>query len=414
MRILHVNKFLYRRGGAEAYMLDLASLQRERGDEVELFGMQYPDNEPQRYEASFPSRVDFDPPPPSLDGKIRGAGRLLWSRSAAHGIAVVLDGFRPDLVHLHNIYHQLSPSILAPMRAAGVAVVMTLHDYKLACPTYRFLDHGRICEACVPHRFWSPILRRCNGGSLAASALNALEMSLHTAIGAYGPVHRFICPSRFLERKMREGRVYPDRLRVVPNFVDVRAIDAKVDPGGGVIAAGRLSDEKGFDVLLEAVRREPDLSVDVAGDGPARADLEAQIASSGVADRVRFHGRLPSDELAKLMRRSAVMALPSRWYENMPLSVLEAFASGIPVVGSDLGGIPDLIQPGIDGDLVPPNDPSSLGRALSKLVRDPARAFEMGRAGRAKVERAFSPAEHLRQLGVVYDEALSIADRRDR
>jgi glycosyltransferase involved in cell wall biosynthesis len=405
MRILHVNKFLYRRGGAEAYMFDLAERQRADGHEVEFFGMAHEENLPMRYAAAFPTRVDFDPPPADAAGKARGIGRMLWSRTAARGIAEVLDDFEPTVVHLHNVYHQLSPSILRPVAARRLPAVMTLHDYKLACPTYRFLDHGQPCVACVPHRFWEPLRRRCNGGSLGASAVNALELSLHTAIGAYGPVRRFVCPSRFLLEKMRQGKVYPTRLRHLPNFVDAPAIATKTTPGGGVVYAGRLSDEKGVDTLVEAVALDPGLDLDVAGDGPARADLERLAAERSADDRVRFHGRLDPQGLGTLLRGAAVAVVPSRWYENMPLAVLEAFAAGLPVVATGLGGLPELIAPDVDGAIVPPNDPPALATALRGFVEDPERALRMGRAGRAKVEREHDARGHLDRLAEIYREA---------
>ncbi|MBI2237239.1 MAG: glycosyltransferase family 4 protein [Actinobacteria bacterium] len=411
MRILHVNKFLYRRGGAEGYMLDLSSLQSRAGHEVAHFAMRHPDNEPSRFEDRFPSRVDFDPPPPSLVGKFRGVGRLMYSTSARRGMEAVVDEFRPDLVHLHNIYHQLSPSILAPLRRRGIAAVMTLHDYKLACPTYRFLDHGRICEACMGRRFYQPILKRCNDGSIGASAVNAVEMTLHTFGRAYAPVHVFACPSRFIEGKMRQAGVFPERLRWIPNFVDPAGIEAKTKAGGGVVFAGRLSREKGVDVLVDAVAR-LDAELDVAGDGPERAALEERVRRLGVAGRVRFHGRLAPQPLQEVMRSSSVAVIPSRWYENQPITVLESFACGLPVVGTGLGGIPELVAPGVDGDLVPPNDAGALAESLGRLLGDAERAFDMGRAGREKVEREFSPPVHLTRLEAIYEEALARAGTR--
>jgi glycosyltransferase involved in cell wall biosynthesis len=410
VRILHVNKFLYRRGGAEGYMLDVAALQEAAGHEVAFFAMRHPENIASRYERLFPSQVEFEPPPAGVEGKVRGVARLMWSTSARRGMESLISDFSPDVVHLHNIYHQLSPSILQPLRRRRIGALMTLHDYKLACPTYRFLDHGRICEACLPRRFWEPIAKRCNGGSIGASAVNAVEMTLHTYGRAYEPVGIFSCPSRFLLGKMTQGKVFPERLRHLPNFVDPHDVSPKDSPGGGVVFAGRLSHEKGVDVLIQAVAERPEIVLEIAGDGPARAELEALASDLGAADRVSFHGRLGTDELRDLLRGSCVSVIPSRWYENQPLAILEAFAAGLPVVGTALGGTPELIEPGVDGGLVPPNDPGALGGALAALVADPDLAFRMGKAGREKVLRAYGPRDHVSKLEALYDEARAHAE----
>src|SRR4051812_4177897 len=149
MRLLHVNKYLYRRGGAEAYLLDLAELQTARGHEVALFGMAHSENPPLPLERHFPGYVELDPLPARRLDRAKAAARMFWSTSSRRGMQAVLDDFAPDVVHLHNVYHQLSPSILAPLRDRDTAVVMTMHDYKLVCPSYRLLDHGRPCTACV-------------------------------------------------------------------------------------------------------------------------------------------------------------------------------------------------------------------------------------------------------------------------
>jgi glycosyltransferase involved in cell wall biosynthesis len=413
MRILHINKFLYRRGGAEGYMLDLAEHQESSGHDVAFFAMRHPENLSSRFEAAFPSEVSFDPPPPTVAGKALGAGRMLWSRSAARGMDAVIRRFRPDIAHLHNVYHQLSPSVLAPLRRHGVPAVMTLHDYKLACTTYRFLDHGEICEACLPRRLWQPILRRCNDGSLAASTMNAVELTVHTLARAYDPVSLFLCPSRFLLDKMRSAHVFPERLRHLPNFTDVRSIEPKEHPGGNVVYAGRLSHEKGIDVLIEAVVMHR-LHLDIAGDGPARAALERQAARSDTSDQIRFHGRLESAALRELLRRSAVAAVCSRYHENMPLAVLEAFAAGLPVVVSALGGLPELIDPDVDGIVVPPNDAAALGSNLARLVRTPELAFAMGSKGRAKAERRYTADGHMARLTDLYSEAAARRSHRSR
>ena len=405
MRILHVNKFLYRRGGAEAYMLDLAALQRKAGHEVEFFAMAHPDNMAARFADWFPAHLELEPAPPSLSGRLRGAGRVLWSTSARRGISAVVEDFAPDVVHLHNVYHQLSPSVLEPLGRLGVPAVMTLHDYKLACPSYQFLDHGAPCQACVDGGFRQAVRRRCKGGSLPASVLCATESWLHRATGAYGPVARFICPSRFLAGRMARAGVFPDRLRYVPHFVELDKLVPKTEPGGDVVFAGRLSPEKGVDTLIAAMARlGPGAALQVAGEGPDGARLRA-LADDLAPGRVVFHGRLGKADTVALLRSAGVVAVPSRWYENQPIIVLEAMALGVPVVAADMGGLPELVEPDATGLLVPPDDDLALAEALARMLADPERALAMGRSARAEIARSHHPEVHLDRLGDVYREA---------
>jgi len=407
-----VNKFLYRRGGAEGYMLDLADLQRQHGHDVAFFGMDHPDNDkPQQFAASFPATVELEPPPPGV-ARVRAAARMVWSTSASRGMRQVLRQFRPDVVHCHNVYHQLSPSVLAPVRQAGIPCVMTLHDYKLACPSYQLLDHGRLCEACVTGGLWQAARRRCKDDSLGASTLLSAESWLHRVTGAWSPVDLFVCPSRFLADVMSRAGVFPERMRVVNHFVDLEqlmtsssSVVAGAGAGEGLVFAGRLSPEKGVDVLIEALAlmRAP-ATLQVAGDGPARAGLE-ELAARRAPGRVVFRGRLPKDELARLVARSAVSVVPSPWHENQPMTVLESFAAGVPVVSSDLGGLPELVRDGTEGRVVPAEDPAALAAALDGLLADPAGARAMGLAARARLASEFSPEAHLGRLAAVYEEA---------
>jgi glycosyltransferase involved in cell wall biosynthesis len=410
MRILHVNKFLFRRGGAEGYMLDLASRQAAAGHDIGFFATKHPRNEPSPYEAFFPEYIELNPPPPSWSERARAAARIFYSKVAQEGLARVLELHRPDIVHLHNIYHHLSPSVLRPLRAQAIPSVMTLHDFKLACPTHRFMANGAVCEACVPRRFYMATLKRCHQGSVAASTLNGLELAAHTLLRMYDPIDLFICPSRFMAEKMAAGHVFPDRLRWIPNFVDAAGIEPKRTPGGGVVYAGRLSDEKGVDTLVRAAAL-VDRDVHIVGDGPERTALEELVKTTG-ADGAVFHGHVPVAELHRLVRDAAVGVIPSRGYENAPMGVLEAFACGVPVVGTGHGGLPELIDPGVDGDLVPPGDAAALAASLNRFTADPSGSFRMGVAARRKVEERFSPADHLARLDAVYREARVLAGRR--
>jgi glycosyltransferase involved in cell wall biosynthesis len=393
VRILHVNKFLYRRGGAEAYMEDLADLQVAAGHTVAFFGMAHPLNTHLEYASHFPAHIELEPPPPTLSRRVRGVARMLYSTSASRGMDAVLADFRPDVVHMHNIYHQLSPSVLRPVARRGIAAVMTLHDYKLACPTYQFLDHGNLCQACLGGHFQHAILRRCKDGSLGSSAVMAGELFVHTITRAYSPVRVFICPSAFLEGRMRAANVYPRRMRHIPHFIETRGIPVRTAPGTGVLLAGRLS--------IRAIGEIDGGVLDIAGTGPDEAPLRT-LAESVAPGRVRFHGLVDKAEVQRLMLAASVVAVPSRWYENQPMVVLEALARGVPVVGSALGGMPELIEPGATGDLVPANDPHALAAALTPYLRDPGHGFAMRDTARATIVSEFSPERHLERIGAAY------------
>lgn len=401
MRILHVNKFVYRRGGAESYMLDVAELQRRSGHTVELFGMSHPDNlEGLPLADTFPSHVELEPAPAGLAGIAAGA-RMVWSPQSSRGMTRALERFRPDVVHFHNVYHQLSPSILAAVRRAGVRSVMTLHDYKLACPSYQMLDHGQLCDACVGGSALNAARRRCKGGSTVASTLLAIESSIHRATRAYDAVDVFISPSRFLAGVMTRTGLSEQRLVVLNHFVEATPRAATTSRSGFVFA-GRLSSEKGVDTLIRAVALLPtEVHLHIAGDGPVRGELEA-LAREVASDQVTFHGRLDKESLRQVVAASVASVVPSRWHENQPMTILESYASEVPAVVTDLGGMPELVRDGVDGLVVPHDDPHALAGALQRLHSDPALAMEMGRSGRRRLAQEFDPALHLSRLDAIY------------
>ena len=409
MRILQVNKFLYRRGGAEGYLLDLAEQQRAAGHEVEYFGMAHPDNLPMRYAAHFPTHVEFEPPPTDPRGRAELVGRMLWSRQAYRGIGAVIADFAPDVVHMHNIYHQLSPSMIRASVKAGVPVVMTLHDYKLACPTYQFLDQGVICTACVGGSLTSAVKRRCKDGSLAASTIAAVEVGVHRLLKSNDPVATIVCPSAFLRDQMVAAGLHPGKMVHLDNFTDTQ-VPVRDAAGSGVLFAGRLSREKGVDVLIEAAGvLATDVSgvlVDIVGDGPERGELE-HLAQRVAPGAVRFHGRVSAQDVRAHLRAARVSAVPSRWYENQPLSVLEAFASGVPVVGSALGGLTDLITPSVDGALVPAEDALALAAALRPYLADAELSLRQGAAARERALARHEPVAHAARIEEIYAAAIS-------
>ena len=255
-RVLMVNKFHYPRGGAEHYMFRLAGLLEQRGTEVDYFAMHDARNLPCATDRYFVSEVSFEQPPQGLAGRVGMAGRMVYSLEARRKMAQLLAERPAGLAHVHNIYHQLSPSLLAPLQRRGIPVVMTVHDFKLVCPVYSLMSHGEICERCVGHGFGPAVRRRCNRSSLSGSLLVAGETWAHRRLGLYRTgVDVFITPSAFARDRLVAGGYPADRIVVVPNCVVAEDYQPLYRAGGYALYIGRLSREKGVEVLVP--RRSP-------------------------------------------------------------------------------------------------------------------------------------------------------------
>jgi glycosyltransferase involved in cell wall biosynthesis len=413
MIVLMVNKFHYLRGGAERYYFDLSALLERHGHRVIPFSTRDPRNQPTPYAEDFIPGTDFDAAGGPL-GALRRAGRVIHSPGARRAMARVLARHRPDLVHLHNVAHHFSPSILDALAAARVPVVQTVHDFKLLCPTYLMLRHGEVCELCAGGNVLHAVVHRCNRGSLARSAVSAIESGLAAARNAYAPVRRFLCPSRFLRGKLVARGIAAERLVHLPLFVDPERLAAAnappAAPGSrrGVLFVGRLSPEKGVRTLLAAAALARDVPLMIAGEGPLAAELERAVAERHLG-HVRLVGRLGGEELAALWRAAAATVVPSECYENFPLVVVESLALGVPVIASRLGGLAELVTESGAGWLVPPRAPAELAAAMQAAVADPERSLALGAAGRAVVAARYTPAEHLAGIRAAYAAAGAIA-----
>ncbi|MFH0852799.1 MAG: glycosyltransferase family 4 protein [bacterium] len=365
MNIVQANKFAYYRGGAERHCLDLIKLLQQKGHQTGLFSMRHPKNLIWPDDDLFVSPVDFSNPK-SFWQKLRTAGRMFYSFEAKRKFGQLLDRHRPDVVHVHNIYHQLSPSILAAAKKRNIPVVMTLHDFKLIAPNYLLYANGDISESTKPNRYWKVILKKEIKGSLMASVLAAKEMYFHKLFKLYeNNIDLFIAPSQFMADKVREYGVTVKRLEVLPNFLPNRDLPAISDQGYALFL-GRLAEEKGLETLLEAWKKLPNIPLKIAGTGPMEKELK-RFAQANNLKQVEFTGHKTGQELDNLTAQARLIVFPSRWYENQPLSILEAFQYGKPVVASNQGGIPELVTDGINGILFPPKNPESLKQAVADL-----------------------------------------------
>ncbi len=410
MQVLMCNSFYYLRGGVERCFFDLQKLLEAHGHQTIPFCMHHERNFPTPYSRYFVSSIDFPSLLEQRNGlltRLRVAERVLYSGEARWQMERLLADVHPDIAHVQEIDHEISPSILPVLRAAGIPVVQTLHDYKQLCPNTNFVSHGQVCERCRGRRYYHAVLRRCKRGSLSASLLAGLETSFHQLLRIWDRnVDVFIVPSRFLQRKLAEHG-FRGRVVLLPHFVDLDRFQPRYEPGDYLLYFGRLVDLKGVRTLLEAMRHvRPSARLVVAGDGELEAELRATAQQHGLSN-VTFAGYLATDELIPLVQRAICTVFPSECYENYPLAVVESLACGTPVIGSDIGGIPDLVEDGVSGLLFESGNARQLAERIESLLADPQRAVEMGRNGRRQVEANNDPQHHYRQLMALYQSLLN-------
>jgi glycosyltransferase involved in cell wall biosynthesis len=404
VKVLLVNKFFYPRGGSEACLFLTSRVLERHGHRVVHFAMAHPDNLPSPQARHFVSRVDFDGPAGPLAG-LRAAGRVVYSFEARRKLDDLIREERPDIAHLHNIHHQLSPSILHALRRGRVPVVMTLHDYKVVCPAYDMFAGGRTCERCRGGRFYHCALHRCTKGSLAKSLVNTLECYLHRDIlRTQDLVDVYISPSRFLARKVAEMG-FRRKAAVLPNGLEMETFVPAPGPGEeALVYFGRLSAEKGVRTLVSALAG-TNVRCAILGDGPMERRLREATrgrAPSGIV----FRGRLSREEVVPEVRKARAVVVPSLWFENNPYNVLEAFALARPVIASNIGGLPELVTDGRTGWTFPPGDAAALRARIEDALARPDEAERRGREGRRLVERENDAETYYRGLMGIYETAL--------
>lgn len=380
MRILLVNKFHYRKGGAETYYLTVGSELERMGHEVAYFSMKHPDNLPCEWDKYFVTQREYNNVKNPLKAARDGMA-LIYSPEAKRNFQALCEKFRPDVVHLNNVHRQITLSILdAPyLKESKVPVFYTAHDYVTVCPGYLMLDgDGRVCDACLEDgRYRHCIERRCVKGSRAKSALAAMEASFNRAHKSNQRIDKAIAPSRFMRSKLIEGGWPEDKVIFLQNFADDAILKRASNVGTDLtdrenpylLFFGRLSVEKGVDTLLRAFdvalpNLPQDMRLVVVGDGPDAADFKALVSSLGCASRIEFAGYQTGGALQAYVERASLAIASSRWRENMPYSIVEAFAAGTPVVGTNIGGIPELVDEGKTGYICEPGDVPSMADAI--------------------------------------------------
>ena len=367
MKVLLVNKFLYRKGGAETYVFKLGDTLTKYGHEVEYFGLENEKNIVGNRIGTYVSDIDFAK---GIRKNLTAPFRIIYSAEARKKISKVLYDFEPDVVHLNNIQFHLTPSIILAIekyrRKTGrqVKIVYTAHDYQLVCPSHGFFDSEiNVCERCLGGNYTHCFRTKCMKNSRAKSFLAMLDAYWWKISRAYRYVDTIVCPSAFMKSKLDTQKRFADKTVVLYNFIEPHSIE-ETEKKGYVLEFGHLSKDKGTLTLLEVARRMPNVEFVFAGYGKAEEDI-AKVPNA------KYVGFQTGDALKKLIQEAACSVYPSEWYENCPFSVIESQMCLTPVIGSRMGGIPEIMKNGETGLLFEAGNADDLEEKLRYLLETP-------------------------------------------
>jgi glycosyltransferase involved in cell wall biosynthesis len=389
MNILFVHNAYQHFGGEDAVVGMEIALLRARGHQVQLY---------QRHNdelTSIPAAT--------------AAATALWSRRSAREAGAACAAFQPDLIHVHNTFPLISPSIYWTAARMRIPVVQTLHNFRLLCPQGTFLREGTVCEDCLGKAPWRAVVRKCYRESMPQSAVLAGMLSAHRLAGTYQHrITRYIALSAFSRERFIAGGLPAQRLRIKPNFVDGAVAHPNSSPNRsagqcqrrGGLFVGRLSSEKGIGTLLGAVRQEADTRIEAIGAGPSQAEVASELGDA-------YLGFLSRGEIMQKMRSASFLIVPSLCLEQLPTTILEAFSCGLPVIASRLGALVDIVQDGVTGLLFNPGDPSDLARKIAWAGAHGEDMRRMGRAARADYEAKYTPSINYQMLIEIYEEAIA-------
>jgi glycosyltransferase involved in cell wall biosynthesis len=350
----------------------------------------------------------------TLMAKTAAAVNTIWSQRSRSELRKVLRKERPDIVHVHNTFSMLSPSVYGACRTEGVPVVQTLHNFRFFCPSALFLRDGKPCEDCVDKSLLQSVRYRCYRGSFGATATLAGMLALHRAIGTYShDIARYIALTQFALGKVAKAGISPHKLVVKPNFVPDPPSPGR-GGGGYIVFVGRLLEGKGTETLLAAWRRLPSVKLKIIGDGALRPRLEAIAREEHL--NVEFAGPQSRAFVLEAIANADLLIVPSEWYEGFPMVIAESFACGTPVLASRIGSLEELIEEGVTGRQFKPADPEGLAHAVRATLADEPGLQRMRANARAYFDAHLTEAANFAQLMNIYagivDQARSAGQKR--
>lgn len=403
MKVLMVNKFYYIKGGSETYYFALKRLLESKGHEVIDFSMQDDKNFWSPYSSYFVKNVDYNGKN-SVTDKMKAAANIVYSVEAKKKFECLIKETKPDVIHLHLFQHQLSPSILDVIRKNHIPTVYTAHDLKMLCLNYKMMHHGRLCEECKNGKYYHCAIHKCVKDNFFKSCVNVVEGYVHKWRHSYDTIDQIITPSAFYKKMFEQFGISSDRVVHIPNFLDKTKpeVKASIDREQYYLCFGRLSEEKGIGTLLDAAINTK-ICLKLVGTGPMEDSLK-QYVSKKKAHNIKFLGFKTGKELSDIVGNAKAVILPSEWYENGPYSAIEALQLGRPVIGSKIGGIPELVQG--NGYLFESGNVDSLQKAILKLERLNRLEYDSLVENSFRLfEQSYTPKIHFRLLKETYEKA---------
>lgn len=400
MRILLVNKFHYLRGGSEKYYFELAKLLKDHGHTVAFFSMKNENNIKTGDREYFVDEIDMN------TGSKFEALNVIYSKKNKALMEKALEEFKPDIVHINNFQRQLSASIIDAVKEKNIPLIMTAHDLNSICPASIMLYNGEVCEDCITKGYTSCIKKKCIKNSMLKSVLGYIEKKYYDLHKIFCKVDCIISPSEFNKNQLLKGKLKCNDITVIHNFVnETKKTDYTL--GDGAFYFGRLSKEKGILNLIEAINNIPGAQLIIAGDGPERENIQAYIKEHKLENRITLLGYLNQNDIRENIRKCRFVTVPSIWYENCPYSILETMEIGKPIIGSKIGGIPELIQDGINGFTYEHNDVTKLTNILMKLFGNDETVKQFSKNSKQIFIQNYSAEAYYNKLMTVYNKYIN-------
>ena len=395
-------------GGSEKVYFETAELLKEKGHTVIFFSAKEEKTVEGPGKEFFIKAPDYKSK--SIIDKVFNIGRFIYSVEAKRNLEQLILQEKPDIAHLHIFYGNLTSSILPVLKKQGIPTVMSVHEYRMLCPVYLMLDQkNEICELCAGGNYLHTITKKCNKGSLPNSIVSASECYIRDRFFSYEKlIDHFIMVSQFIKDKHLQYKPsLKNKITQLYNFIDLNCYSSQASMGKYYLYIGRLSHEKGIETLIEAFTHFPDLTLKIAGDGPIRSEVENFVAQNNMKN-IEFLGFLNQNQIRTIQADAKFIIVPSEWYENNPMVIIESLAMSKPILGANIGGIPELVNEGHNGFLFQPNNINSLISSIQKAEQlDDTRYLQFCKNARLFAEKMFGKEQHYVSLMKLYNKLLA-------